>query len=163
MKKLLSVLLLAVSLAFSQAATVTFSPVAASNTAMLVITGAVQITSIQIGGVAGNTLFRLFDAPIPTVSYTNSAITNNVYTFTTCSNVYTNYLGTIETNTYPCITNQLVVNVGTTNSWNTVAAITGVTNSTIIVTPAIPFIALRGIAITNANAGSVIITYYPYK
>jgi hypothetical protein len=165
MKKYIVSLLMALSfVASSHALTLTYSPAAGNVTNNVLGTQAVVITSISLSGVSGTPLFRLFDSANSSITVTNQGFTNNVYLSTTCSNYFTNYLGVLETNTYPCVTNQLVYSPPTNFLAPIITTVVGVTNTTVTVgSSSLPFIALQGITITNANAGTMVITYYPFK
>lgn len=165
MKKFLLSLLLGLSMSLPMAAatkTVIFSSTLTTN--LFLGTNGAIITAVRVSGVAGSVGFGVFDFQNTSLQYTNGNFTNYVQSSITCSNYYTNYVGVLETNTYPCLTNTATLVAAATNLPNLVVYIVGSTNTTISAgSTDTPFVAYKGITVTNSGAGTLSIDYYPVR
>lgn len=165
MKKLsiiASVMLLCAFVA--QAATFTISTnIPANRTIQLIGAGAI-INQITVDNTNAATVARVYfyGAPGTNTFFTSGIYTNYTFTVGTFTNFYTNFVGTLTTNTW-------AANVRTTNS---VAAATNSyplvwqanlggfgTNNVSTYTPPVPLPAPLGLIITNSAAVNITITY----
>jgi len=168
MNKLKKLLGLSVVLALAalnlNAGTLTLTTTGAATNSILATNGAV-IYTIRLQGVTGTTVkFGILDAPSSSVNYTGPGFTNYYFTSGYVTNIYTNIVGTIETNYYPAqLYNTNNVTGPTTNSYPQVILISGVTNQTVVLSPVNPYKVFQGIFVTNNGAGSISIDYAPIR
>lgn len=158
---LLASLVLAVP-AMAATKTVVFS--ATSTTNLFVPTNSMIITAIRISGVAGSVGFALFDWQNTSLQYTNGSWTNYVSTYQICTNTWVDILGNTNSTVYNCVTNIATVVAAATNLPPLITYAVGATNTTVTLgSTDTPFIATRGLMITNTGAGTISVDYYPLR
>lgn len=165
MKKLFITALAALSLAASvQAATLSLTTTAAATNNILATNGAI-VTAIRLSGVAGTVNFGFIDAPSVTTTWSSPGFTNVIFTSGYATNIYTNIVGTIETNYYPALIASTNGVTSFTGNYNQVVRLTGVTNTQVT----LPTVAgtyytfMNGITVTNSGAGVISIDYVPLR
>jgi len=165
MKKFFYTLLASLVLAVSAtAATKTVVFTSTSTTNLAIPTNSMIITAIRISGVAGSVGFALFDWQNASLQYTNGSWTNYVSTYQSCTNTWVDILGNTNSTVYNCVTNVATVVNAATNLPPLITYAVGATNSTVSLGSAeTPFIATRGLMITNTGAGTISIDYYPLR
>jgi hypothetical protein len=168
MIKLLTVLtLLAITpVAVNAASSATATTTSAGGTNSLVSTNGVSIYTVTIlnSGAVSN-YYTFFDAPSTLTTWTNTPYTNVTTTIMTTNLIYTNILGGLETNTYPTLA---YITNSTWYSTNNFYRILGPVlvppgQVTLDVSSPAALRAFQGVLVTNTGAGSVTITYSPYK
>jgi hypothetical protein len=164
MKKLFMLLALVASLYQSEAATASLT-VTAAATNNVIATNGVIVSAIRITGVAGTVNFGFLDAPSATTTWTSPGFTNYAFTAGYVTNIFTNIVGTIETNYYPALIYSTNGVTAFTNNFPQVVRVTGVTNTAVTVPTAsgLYYQFWRGITVTNSGAGVIEIDYVPAR
>lgn len=164
MKKLFMLLALVASLYQSEAATLSLTTTGAATNNILATNGAI-VTAIRITGVAGTVNFGFLDAPSVTTTWASPGFTNYAFTSGYVTNIFTNIVGTIETNWYPALIYSTNGVTAFTNNFPQVVRVTGVTNTSVTVptTAGSYYQFWRGITVTNSGAGVVEVDYVPAR
>lgn len=167
MKKLLALfttLLLASFTAQAAVSTLNISSGTVTNSSIL--TEGVRIASIQISNDdASAAVFRFIDAPSTSSIKTNAAYTAAVSYSTNQSEVFTNFLGVIQTNTTTVIYNGTqTIAENTEFPYSTLFTVTVPAGTTVTYNfTSSPLRSGLGVLVTNDSitAGSVVTTYFP--
>lgn len=149
MKKLLLSLVLLGLVLGAKADSISVSVTNAGAFLTNVINVPVQVNQVIISANTNATTVYLYDSKTNSLVYTNNAYQTISTTIGTLTNVYTNFLGTIQTNTYPGMTSVTVTNAASTNALNIVATLIIPANTTITYTPVGFYRFMNGITLTN--------------
>lgn len=164
MKKILSLVTLLGVLSFGAKAATVSSTITAGTLVNLIPTNQLLVSSVVlINSSATNATVTFYDSPRNTLLWTNSAYTSRVVTVGNKTNIYTNFLGTIETNMYTnVIIGGFVTNGLATNTYSTLAAVPVPANGSVTFTPDSPLVANFGLTASNSPAAvgiSATVTY----
>lgn len=159
MKKLV-MLAAVVKLAIVSANAFTISTNLPANRTLNFLTNYAQITSITVDNTNATTIARVYfyASPSTNTHYTLNEYSNIVRTVGTLTNIYTNVLGTIQTNTYPGIRISTNVVAASTNLYPLIYTANVNSNSVSTYEPSLP-ISTVGLTITNSAAVNITIQY----
>lgn len=158
MKTLITLLFAAMLSLSAFGATATITQSAAGTNSILAASASLRsLTLVNASGSA--VAVKFFDAPSTALTYTNAAWTTIGWTAGTTTNIYTNILGNIETNTYTTVTQTTSTNAASTNSFATVLSLSIPASTTVTWEPASPLYLSRGLLITNGAAVSGTVSY----
>ncbi len=161
MKKILSLLFAAATLASSLAATAIYNPTA--TTAASVIQGSAKINQIIFSNAATNAVtLTFYDAPTNVLTWVAGAYTNNVYSVGTVILPYTNRLGVVTGYTNSTLTSTLTPVAQSTNNYRTALVQLVPASSTVTYTPPNGnFVGYGLAAATTATNVVAVVTYSP--
>jgi hypothetical protein len=98
-----------------------------------------------------NVTVWLIDSKNSSQTYTNNVYQSITTTIGTITNIYTNFVGTIQTNTYTGMQSTTVTNAAATNNLPIVAVLSVPANTTITYTPSGFYRFMNGLLVTNLN------------
>ena len=147
MKKFFSILMLIALTATARADSVSFTASAAAITNLVNVP--LLVNQVIISANTNATTVYLYDSKSTTLTYTNNVYQTITTTIGNITNVYTNFLGTVQTNVYLGMQRAYVTNSASTNSFNVVATLIVPANTTITYTPAGYYRFMNGLTVTN--------------
>jgi hypothetical protein len=100
-----------------------------------------------------------YDASGTNTFYTNNAYTNYSWSVGTATNIYTNFLGVVWTNTYLANIRSTNSQPAATNSFPLLWSTTVVSNAPVTYTPPVGINAFSGVVATNQGKVSITLTY----
>jgi hypothetical protein len=120
----------------------------------------IQVNQLVLSSTAStNTTVYLIDSKTTALTYTNNVFQSITLTVVTVTNVYTNVLGTIQTNTYLGQQLTTVTNAVSTNNFAVVATLIVPAAQTITYTPAGFYRFMNGLLVTNVNGVTASFSY----
>ncbi len=160
MKRILIALLAATGI-YAQAATISSNNLAPATINNLIPTNQLLISSVVlVNSTTTNATITLIDSPRGVLLWTNSAYTSRVVTLGNVTNIYTNFLGVIETN---MITNVVVggfvTNSGATNAFRVLATLGVPANNSVTYIPSTPLVTSYGLTVTNNPNVNITVNY----
>jgi hypothetical protein len=152
LKKICFVIALGVGLIFNSIETqAAVGTNAATPSIYLLTTNSFKITKITIANSSGsNANIFVWNGNVASNTWSRGAYSNYTSTVTTCTNIYTDFLGASVTNTYPCVTNTAQSNPAAVVSFELLTSLTVPTGSTVIDTSTYGYSANVGIVMSNS-------------
>lgn len=128
-----------------------------------VLTNSCRIKQITVANTSGGVAnVRVYNSPNSNVLFTNGAYTNFLISAITCTNIFTNVLGRVQTNSFPCITNTMQSFPATEQAFELLSLLTVPNGTTLNNASSSGYIANMGINITNDATVTVTIEYDPW-
>src|SRR5438093_6921281 len=147
MKKLLLSLALIVSITCAiRADSVSFTASDVANTNL--VNSSVLVNQVTISANTNAVTVYLIDSKNTSQTYTNDVFQSITTTIGSVTNVYTNFLGTVQTNIYFGMQRTSVTNAASTNNLPVVATLIVPANTTIVYTPASLYRFMNGLLVT---------------
>lgn len=166
MKKFLTILaalMLTIPVVSSKAATDATVITSASTNSLL--SGGVVITKITVanGTATDAATVQLFDSASTNYQYVVGAYTNKSLVEITQTNIFTNILNVVQTNTFPAFYYTNSVTAASTNNYRTIISLVVPANESLVYEPVTPLPAFLGVASTNNTNVTITLEYQNLK
>lgn len=131
---------------------------ARTNVMLTVPSQLLQLTCVNAGTQSVTVAF--FDVGSTNLTYTNGAYSNYVSSVVTRTDIWTNYYGGTNTNTYSMLTNTWSTTAAATNNYSPFMLYLVPTNTTFVYKPVAAINLGRGLLMTNSDSITVTVEYY---